>query len=102
MRSDSLNYTSRPIASVKEDLSHRTLGEALEELLPEYFETGSGDNSNIGETASVSAAGTQVSEDRQSQACPSLSPPTWIKDLYKRNDVQDGVSCKGRLMFALD
>lgn len=67
-KADSLQYTSRPLAAAREDLSQKSLGEALEDLLPEYFEVGSRDNSNIGETASVSAAGAAASDERQTQA----------------------------------
>ena len=66
-QAESLQHTSRPMSAVREDLSQRTLGEALEDLLPEYFEVGSRDNSNIGETASVSATPAAANEDRQAQ-----------------------------------
>lgn len=66
-QAEHLQYTSRSIAAAREDLSQRSLGEALEDLLPEYFEVGSRDNSNIGETASVSSAGAAASETQQSQ-----------------------------------
>lgn len=63
-----MQYTSRPLAAAREDLSQKSLGEALEDLLPEYFEVGSRDNSNIRETASVSAATAAASDERQTQA----------------------------------
>ena len=64
---DALHHTSRPAAAVREDLSQSTLGETLDKILPEYFEAGSHDNSNIGETASVSAVGSPPEESRQVQ-----------------------------------
>lgn len=69
---DMLHYTSRPATAIREDLSRPTLGEALDEILPEYFEAGSSDNSNIGETASVSAAGTGPSDSQQPQVIVSI------------------------------
>lgn len=47
----------------------------LESILPEYFEIGSGDNSNIGETASVSAASAPPSEDQQNMVLPFPGTP---------------------------
>lgn len=58
--------------AARDDLSHRTLGEALEAILPEYCDIGNSDNSNIGETASVSAAAARASGESQTQVIPPL------------------------------
>jgi len=63
-----VNYTSRPIAAVREDASQPSLGDMLNDLLSEYFEARSTDNSNIGETASVSAASAPTQDSPQNQA----------------------------------
>jgi len=62
-----VNYTSRPIAAVREDASQPSLGDMLNDLLSEYFEARSTDNSNIGETASVSAASAPTQDSPQNQ-----------------------------------
>ena len=64
-----MQYTSRPVPAVREDSSHLTLGDTLNELLPEYFEARAADNSNIGETASVSAGASGSPQNSRSQVC---------------------------------
>ena len=64
-----MQYTSRPVPAVRDDGAHPTLGDTLNELLPEYFEARAADNSNIGETASVSAGASGSPQDSRSQVC---------------------------------
>ncbi len=70
---EGVQYTSRPIAAVREDASQPSLGDMLNSLLPEYFEARSADNSNIGETASVSSS-TPTADSRQNQVLPPNAP----------------------------
>lgn len=70
-----VQHTSRPVAATREDGSQANLADTLNHLLPEYFEPRPSDNSNIGETASVSADPSLKSGEAGPQVCCNTIEP---------------------------